>query len=68
MTKGNPGGLRGDCYNFRKSGHMARGCPEPRKEEYGNTIQEGEYAQMQLNLTWDEEGDTYIDVEGFDMF
>ena len=47
---------------------MDRGCTEPSKEEDENTIQEGKYAQIQLNLTGDEEGDTYIDVEGFDMF
>ena len=64
-AKVDPGGFRGDCYNFGKSAHMAWEYPQPRKEEGEKSNQAGEDAHIQINLA---EEDTYRDVEVFELF
>ena len=44
---------------------MAEECTETSKEEGGKYDQTGEDAQIQINLVQE---DTYIYVEGFDIF
>ena len=50
-TKGNPGGFRGYCYGFKKSGHMDQDCPELKGEKGGKANQSGEDTHIKINLS-----------------